>query len=168
MTGDSENSLFSVCFKPVHLLPVVSLLLFLLCVLAFSPSTFVSLFLPPPLYFCIFLFFLVSFINFLSHFGSHLASRSPILHLFYSHLVFTLSLSFLSSLSVTAVVSHFSPFIWLSLAMFFHLALRFVRVPSRLSVFDFPLWLPPSPSPLSLSVIFLPHSLYPHFTLRSL
>ena len=38
MTGDSENSLFSVCFKPVHLLPVVALLLFFsLCVLAFLP-----------------------------------------------------------------------------------------------------------------------------------
>lgn len=164
MTGDSENSLFSVCFKPVHLLPVVSLLLLLLCVLAFLPL--ILSFFSSPLYISIFSSFFYVFYQFLlSHFGPHLASHSPILHVFYSHLVFTFSLTFLSSLSVTAVVSHFSPFIWLSLATFFYLVLCFVHFLSRLSVFDFPLWF----SPLSLlSVIFLPHSLYPHFTLRSL
>lgn len=147
MTGDSENSLYSVCFKPVHLLPVASLLLSLclcvclrVCVLSLSLS-FKSL---SSLNLLIYFNFFVSYPFFSSFsFRSRLASHSPFAQPLLSFVSFTLSQSHI--LFLPTFLSTFLFLFSISFSQFFH-------------------WF----SFLFLSVIFLPHSLYPHFTLRSL
>lgn len=157
MTGDSENSLYSVCFKPVNLLPVGSLLFSLFvcaCVSALSADPFVSLYLTSSQYipFFVFSYFFLLIFLLISHHAFLLC------HLSYSSSAFLFSLIlWFCDFSVNAAVWLF---VFCSLLCSHSLWLL---------VFDFPLSfvsppLPHSPSLLSFSptlfILILPSALY--------
>lgn len=148
MTGDSENSLYSVCFKPVHLLPVASLLLslclcFCLCVRACVLSLFPSSLSLPSTSQCILIFL----------FGIHFFLLSPT----FSSCI---TLSFCTATPVLCLLYSIS--ISYSFSLYFSLLLSpFVfRSPSC----SFSIGSPSSPSLLSFSlplfILTLPSTLY--------
>lgn len=160
MTGDSENSLYSVCFKPVNLLPVGSLLFSLfVCASVRVCWLFLRIHLSP---------FTSHPLN-ISHFLSFLIFSFSFFFSFFHHALLLCHLSYSSSAFLFSFILWFCDFSVNAAVWLFVFCSLLCSHSLWLLVFDFPLSfvsppLPHSPSLLSFSptlfILILPSALY--------